>query len=137
MSYALRKRLDSGLAYLALCLYLLLAVFPLYWMVMATLKDDYDLVDPEVSPFWVNRRMAFNHFTYLFEQTNFLIWLENTFLIAACVVLITLAVRVPGAYALARLRFLGAENLGIGIFLTYLVPPILLFLPLAQVVSYQ
>ncbi len=132
-----RKLVDVTLYYLALLFYLVLAVFPIYWMAMATLKDDYDLVDPDVSPFWFRRPLGLNHFTYLFTQTNFLVWLQNTFIIAACVLVITLAICIPGAYALARLRFLGAEQIGIGIFLTYLIPPSLLFLPLSQIVSAQ
>ncbi len=124
-----------ALQYLALAFYAFLALFPLYWMVMATLKDDYDLIDPAVSPFWFNRPLGLNHFSYLFAKTNFLVWYSNTFVIAGGVLLITLAVCVPGAYALARLRFAGAQNIGIGVFMTYLVPPILLFLPLAQIVT--
>ncbi|HEV8636075.1 MAG TPA: carbohydrate ABC transporter permease [Chloroflexota bacterium] len=137
MAHAWRLVVDRFFYYLALAFYLFLAIFPLYWMVMATLKDDYDLVDPTVSPFWFRRPLGLNHFAYLFVRTNFLVWLQNTFVIAACVLVITLAVCIPGAYALARLRFAGAENLSIAIFLTYLIPPILLFLPLAKVVSAQ
>jgi len=59
----------------------------------------------------------------------------NTYLVAFCVVMITLILCVPAAYALARLRFRGGENIGITIFLTYLIPPILLFLPLNQIVD--
>src|SRR5581483_6981718 len=132
-----RKLLDLTGCYAALAFYLFLAVFPLYWMVMATLKDDYDLVDPDVSPFWFRRPLGLNHFAYLFQQTNFAVWLENTIVIALCVLVITLLVCIPGAYALARLRFFGAENLSIAIFLTYLIPPSLLFLPLSQVISAQ
>jgi multiple sugar transport system permease protein len=137
MALVWRKYLDRPVAYLALVFYLLIAVFPLYWMVMATLKDDYDLVDPTVSPFWFRRPLGLNHISYLFTRTNFPVWLQNTFVVAGCTLLITLAVCIPGAYALARLRFVGAESLGIAIFLTYLVPPSLLFLPLNKIISGQ
>ena len=130
-----RRALDRVLGYVALAFYLLIAVFPIYWMAMTALKDDYDLVDINVVPFWFGRPLTFNHFTYLFTSTHFANWLGNTFLISSCVVLITLAVCIPAAYALARIRFFGAENLGIGVFLTYIVPPTILFLPLAQVVA--
>lgn len=133
--WSTKKLTDYALYYLAMGFYVVIAVFPIYWMVMATLKDDYDLVDPSVSPFWFHRPLGLNHFAYLFTQTNFPGWLANTLVIALCVLVITLAVCVPGGYALARLDFLGAENLGIAIFLTYLIPPILLFLPLAKIVS--
>jgi multiple sugar transport system permease protein len=137
MTRAWRVAIDRAFYYLALAFYLFLAVFPLYWMVMATLKDDYDLVDPSVSPFWFKRPLGLNHFAYLVVKTNFVVWLQNTFVVAACVLVITLLVCIPGGYALARLRFAGAEDLSIAIFLTYLIPPILLFLPLAKVVSAQ
>lgn len=129
------KRLEWVLSYLALAFYVLIAVFPIYWMAMTALKDDYDLVDINVVPFWFSRPLTLEHFQYLFDHTRFITWLGNTFLISTCVVLITLAVCIPGAYALARIRFLGAENLGIGTFLTYIVPPTILFLPLAQIVA--
>jgi multiple sugar transport system permease protein len=130
-----RKQLETWFSYLALAFYILIAVFPIYWMAMTALKDDYDLVDINVVPFWFGRPLTFDHFTYLFTSTRFLTWLGNTFTISSVVVLITLLVCIPGAYALARIRFRGAENLGIGIFLTYIVPPTILFLPLAQVVA--
>jgi multiple sugar transport system permease protein len=130
-----RKARKRTLLYGALVFYGFLAIFPLYWMLMATLKNDYDLIDPTVSPFWFKRPLGFNHFDYLFHQTNFLVWAQNTALIAACVLLITLLVCVPGGYALARLRLPGAQAIGITIFMTYLVPPILLFLPLNQLVA--
>ncbi len=128
-----RKKAQLARSYLALGLYLFVAVFPLLWMFMATLKDD--LVDATVSPFWFHKPLALNHYEYLFTRTNFVQWLVNTFTISGLTVGITLAICIPGAYALARLEFAGAEKLGIGIFMTYLVPPILLFLPLSRLVA--
>lgn len=130
-----RKILDLTRYYLFLGFYLAIAVFPLLWMVMASLKSDSDLVNLSVSPFWFHKPLQFNHYIYLFTRTSFLQWLENTFLIAAAALIITLAVCIPAAYALARLNFFGAEGIGIGMFMTYLVPPILLFLPLSQLVA--
>jgi multiple sugar transport system permease protein len=130
-----RKTLEAGLSYLGLAFFLLIALFPVFWMLMTSLKNDFDLDDPGVAPFWFNRPLSLSHYTYLFESTKFATWLGNTFVISAAVVVITLAVCIPGSYALARLRFFGAENLGIGIFLTYIVPPTILFLPLARVVA--
>ena len=127
-----RKRV---LMYAALGFYFFIACFPLYWMVMATLKNDYDLIDPTVSPFWFRRPLGLNHFQYLFQHTNFLTWAMNTVVVAGCVLLITMAICIPGGYALARLRFKGAQHIGIGVFLTYLIPPILLFLPLNQLIA--
>jgi multiple sugar transport system permease protein len=130
-----RKVASLTRSYLALAFYLFIAVFPLIWMLMTSLKDDADLVDATVSPFWFHKPLAFNHYVYLFTRTSFVQWLQNTFLIAGLTLAITLAVCIPGAYALARLDFFGAEKLGVGIFMTYLVPPILLFLPLSRLVA--
>lgn len=127
-----RKR---ALLYLALAFYFVIACFPLYWMVMATVKDDYDLIDPSVSPFWFHRPLTAGHFQYLFQHTNFLTWVANTAVVAVCVLGITLLLCIPGGYALARLRFKGSQHIGIGVFMTYLIPPILLFLPLNQLVA--
>ena len=128
----IRKR---AVLYAILAFYLFLALFPLYWMVMAAFKNDYDLIDPSVSPFWFKRPLGFNHFNYLFTQTSFFHWYANTYIVAGSVLVITLLLCVPAGYALARLRFKGAETLGIGIFMTYLIPPILLFLPIDQLVA--
>jgi multiple sugar transport system permease protein len=127
-----RKRM---LLYVALLFYFAIACFPLYWMVMATLKNDYDLIDPTVSPFWFKRPLGLNHFQYLFQSTNFLTWALNTAIVAVCVLAITMLLCIPAGYALARLNFKGAQHIGIGVFLTYLIPPILLFLPLNQIVA--
>ena len=134
--YSRRRRgRNRVLLYLALAFYLFIAIFPLYWMFMATLKNDYDLIDRSVSPFWFKRPLGLSHFAYLFQQTQFVKWYENTYLIAFSVLIITLGLCIPAGYALARLRFKGGETIGIGIFMTYLIPPILLFLPLDQIVS--
>ncbi|MGI8553330.1 MAG: carbohydrate ABC transporter permease [Dehalococcoidia bacterium] len=136
MSVARKKHLIEGsLAYLALGFFIFLAIFPIYWMVITAFKQDYDLINIKANPFWFHTKPVFSHFTYLFSHTNFWTWIVNTIVIAISTVVITLALGVPAAYALARLRFKGADNIGIGMFLTYLVPPALLFLPLLRVVA--
>ena len=106
-----RKITNRTLLYLALVFYLAIAVFPLYWMFMAAFKEDVDLIDPGVSPFWFKRPLSLAHFDVLFRHTNFLTWYSNTYVIAAAVLVITLLICVPGAYALARLR-MGLLNVG-------------------------
>ncbi|HEX9118849.1 MAG TPA: carbohydrate ABC transporter permease, partial [Anaerolineae bacterium] len=133
-SLTTRRALGTAAHYTALAFFMFIAVFPVFWMVMTSVKNDYDLVDPKLAPFWFNRPLTLDHYAYLFNATRFTTWLGNTFLISASVVLITLAVCIPASYALARLRFFGAENLGIGIFVTYIVPPTILFLPLARII---
>ena len=129
-----RKLRGNVLVAVAFFFYLFIAVIPIWWMLRATFVADYDLVDLQVNPFWFKRPLTLSHFSYLFNHTHFLTWYSNTYVVAFCVVLITLSLCIPAAYGLARLRFRGAENIGIAIFLTYLIPPILLFLPLNQIV---
>jgi len=121
--------------YLGLVPFVLIAVFPVFWMAVTSFKTDNDLVNPRVFPFWFHQPPTLEHFTYLFQHTYYGDWISNTMLIAACVSAITLLVGVPAGYALARLGLPGAENLGIAIFLGYLIPPILLFIPLSRVVA--
>lgn len=123
------------LTYAGLVPFVLLAVFPVYWMMITAFKTDSDLVNPAVFPFWFHQPATVTHFTYLFQHTYYADWIANTMVISACVSLITLLVAVPAGYALARLSLPGAENLGIGIFLGYLIPPTLLFIPLSRVVA--
>lgn len=130
-----RRIRNRSLLYLALLFYLAIAIFPLYWMFMAGFKQDVDLIDTSVSPFWFQRPLTLEHFNVLFAHTNFLTWYWNTYVIAALVLVITLALCIPAAYALARLNVPGGEQVAIALFLTYLVPPTLLFLPMSQIIS--
>ncbi|HLZ26421.1 MAG TPA: carbohydrate ABC transporter permease [Chloroflexota bacterium] len=130
-----RKLIDNVLAYVGLAFFVLIAVFPVFWMLMTSIKADRDLVDPQLVPFWFQRPLTLDHYVYLFTATKFTTWLGNTLLISTSVVVITLTVCIPAAYALARMRFFAAEHLGIGMFLSYVVPPTILFLPLAQVLA--
>ena len=111
------------------------AAFPFYWMLITTFKTDGDLYNLQSDPYWFNAAPTLEHLRYLFENTLFVQWLLNTLLIGACVVAITLAIALPAGYSLARLPGRSGESLGIGIFLTYLVPTTLLFLPLSRVVA--
>src|SRR5438094_8581151 len=94
-----RKARENILVYLALLFYVIIAIFPIYWMVMTAIKNDFDLVDPTLVPFWFKRPLTLSHFTYLFERTRIALWLGNTFTISACFVPIPLLVCIPGGYA--------------------------------------
>ena len=131
-THALRKR---ALVYAGLTFYAVLAGLPVYWMFVTTFKADRDLYNLQNFPLWFNQPPTLDHLNLLFTKTGFGHWLVNTLIVAVAVVLITLAVAVPAGYALARLRFPGAETMSIGIFLTYLVPTTLLFLPLVKVIA--
>src|SRR5215470_4344181 len=131
-----RKVAGEGAFYTSVVVLVLFAAFPFYWMLITTFKSDGDLYNLESIPYWFNGAPTLEHLEYLFDQTLFLRWLGNTAVIGVCVVAITLVVALPAGYSLARMPGRSAENLGIGIFLTYLVPPTLLFLPLSRVVSW-
>jgi multiple sugar transport system permease protein len=123
------------LIYAGLAPFVVIALFPIYWMAITALKQDRDLYRMDVVPFWFHLPPTFEHVTRLFTQTNFGAQLLNTLQLAVCVVAVTMLAAVPAGYALARLRLPGSENLGVAIFLTYLVPGIILFVPLARVVG--
>jgi multiple sugar transport system permease protein len=123
------------LIYAGLAPFLLLVLFPLLWMVVTAFKHERDLYAMHANPFWFHVPPSFKHFHLLFSQTWFGTWVVNTAVVSVCVVAITVATVVPAAYALARLRLPGARNTGIALFMTYLVPPIILFVPLTPVVA--
>jgi multiple sugar transport system permease protein len=118
-----------------LAIFVVLLAFPFFWMAIATFMQDADLYATQNNPFLFNLRPTLDHLRYLFGQTDYLRWLGNTALVGVLVVGITLLLSIPAAYALARLTGRWGERLGIGIFLTYLVPPTLLFIPLSRVVA--
>jgi multiple sugar transport system permease protein len=119
---------------LAMAVYTLITVFPFYWMLITVFKANGDLYNLANNPLWFNLAPTFANIQYLFEQTRFTTWMLNSLVIGVGVVVITLIVAVPAGYALARLRLAGANQLGILIFATYLVPPTVLFIPLTRVV---
>jgi multiple sugar transport system permease protein len=123
------------LIYAGLTPFLVIAVFPIFWMAITAIKQDADLYLVDAVPFWFRQAPTWKNFDFLFHNTSYGAWIVNTMLISFWVSVITILTAVPAGYALARLRLPFAENLGIGIFMTYLVPAIILFIPLARVVS--
>jgi multiple sugar transport system permease protein len=113
----------------------MLLAFPFYWMFITTFKQTNDLYNLKNNPFIFNEKPTLEHLRLLLHDTLYLRWIGNTAFVGALVVLITLLLAVPAAYGLARLTGRWGERLGIGIFLTYLVPPTLLFIPLARLVA--
>ncbi|HEY3055376.1 MAG TPA: carbohydrate ABC transporter permease [Thermoanaerobaculia bacterium] len=113
----------------------MLLAFPFYWMLITTFKRTTDLYNLRNNPFIFNEPPTLDHLRLLFTETLYLRWVLNTVFAGLVVVVITLLLAVPAAYALARLTGDWGAQLGIGIFLTYLIPPTLLFIPLSKVVS--
>ena len=115
------------------------AVFPFYWMVITAFKRNSDLYvgasNTAHNPFIFNEPPTLVHLYTLFQNTRYLTWLFNTLWVGAVVVLITLLLAVPAAYSLARLTGRWGERLSIGIFLTYLAPSTLLFIPFSRLMA--
>ncbi len=130
-----RKPAGRAGLYLAVLFYLIVGIFPIYWMVLTAFKTNSDLYNPNNFRLWFNQWPTWDHIDYLFNRTFFRTWLVNSYLISLGTVVITLATAVPAGYALARMRLPGADSLAIGIFLTYLVPSSLLFIPLSRLLS--
>ena len=110
--------------------------FPFYWMVWTAFKGNLDLYNVDNVPFKFSQDSpTTKSISFLFESTQYPTWLRNTVVVGAIVVGITLLLSLPAGYALARLSGAWGHSLGVGIFLTYLVPPTLLFLPLSRVIA--
>ncbi len=109
--------------------------FPFLWAVITTFKQDADLYNPNHNPFTFTRGATLSNITDLFETTPYLHFIVNSVVIGIIVVGITLLLSLPAAYALARLSGSWGRRLGIGIFMVYLVPPTLLFLPLSRLIT--
>lgn len=107
-----------ALLYTGLAPFVLIAVFPVYWMAVTALKQEADLYRMDVIPFWFYLPPTLKHFDYLFVHTWYAAWIVNTMAIAALVAVITLLTAIPAGYALARLKLPGSGNLGIAIFMT-------------------
>ncbi|HEX5453350.1 MAG TPA: carbohydrate ABC transporter permease [Stellaceae bacterium] len=121
--------------YAAVVFFVVIAAFPFYWMLITAFKQNSDLYNLASIPFWFSEAPTLEHIRYLFEQTLFARWLLNSAVIGVCVTAITLVTALPAGYSLARMTGRSGEALGIGVFMTYLVPPTLLFLPLSRVIT--
>jgi multiple sugar transport system permease protein len=127
---------EKGLAYLIVGPFAIILAFPFYVMMITAFKDQTEFYNPEVTPYWFGKDSpTWDNATFLFENTQYPTWLKNTAIVGVCVVAITLVLAVPAGYALARLAGRVGQSMGVGIFLTYLVPPTLLFIPLFWVIS--
>lgn len=119
----------------SLTIFALFASLPFLWMLITTFKQDADLYNRTNNPFIFNMAPTLDHLKYLFTETLFVTWLLNTAMVGVAVVAITLVLAVPAGYSLVRLGGRLGERLGIGIFLTYLVAPTILFIPMARVIA--
>ena len=132
-----RPRLTKVLLHAALLPFLLFALFPFYHMALTSLKTDREIYDRFAVPLLIRQGPTLEHYQKLLWETAFLVWTKNSLVITALATTISVVIGTIAAYALARLRFFGVGTFGTGIFVTYLVPTSLLFLPLAQVVHWM
>ncbi len=134
MSYLDRLPRRVVTVYLPLFIFIFVLLFPFYWMAITSVKPNYQLTDyANYSPFWVVDP-TLDHIKYLLFETSYPGWLWNTIVISVASTFASLVASVFAAYAIERLRFTGAKFVGLAIFLAYLVPPSILFIPLALMV---
>lgn len=120
--------------YLPMAVFVFVLLFPFYWMAITAVKPNSQLTDYDnYSPFWVVGA-TLDHIKYLLFETSYPGWLWNTMLVAVASTFLSLFASVLGAYAIERIRFSGSRSVGLLIFLAYLVPPSILFIPLAFIV---
>ena len=119
--------------YAPLIAFVLVLLFPFYWMAITSVKPDNELLSRDGNPFWVIHP-TLPHFYKLLFETSYPDWLWNTVVVSVVATGVSLVASVMAAYAIERLRFRGAKQVGLSIFLAYLVPPSILFIPLAAIV---
>jgi multiple sugar transport system permease protein len=133
MSFLDSTRRKLFTVYLPLCLFLFVLLFPFYWMAITAFKPNAELLSREGNPFWIIAP-TLAHVKKLLFDTAYPQWMWNTVLVSVVSTFFSLAASVLAAYAIERLRFSGAKQTGLAIFLAYLVPPSILFIPLSSVV---
>ncbi|MEL6268600.1 MAG: carbohydrate ABC transporter permease [Chloroflexota bacterium] len=152
-----REARQAGIRYLVITFFVIFSAFPFYWMLITSFKTDADLYNPRNNPFTFNEitsptvssgngdeaaefslipnNATGDNFVYLFNNTNYGRFIINSLVVGVATVIITIVLAVPAAYSLARLAGRFGEQLGIMMFVVYLVPPTLLFIPLSQIVT--
>jgi multiple sugar transport system permease protein len=130
-----RRVARRGILYTTAVCFAAFAALPFAWMVFTIFKQNTDLYNGSNNPFLYNDRPTLDNVRLLLDDTNYKTFVWNTVVVTIFVVLITLVIAVPAAYALTRLTGRWGEGLGIAIFLVYLIPPTLLFIPMTRVVA--
>lgn len=129
-----KRLLKQTAFYASIAFFCIFTAAPFLWMLITTFKADRDLYRPRNNPFIFNEPPTLDHLRLLFFDTNYPTFVWNSLVIGVLVVLITLVIAIPAAYSLARLTGRWGDRAGIAIFLVYLIPPTLLFIPLFRVV---
>ena len=122
--------------YLPLACFVLILLFPFYWMTVTAFKPNAELYDFKTNnPFWITSP-TLDHVYHLLFKTEYPTWLWTTMVVAVCSTFLSLFASTLAAYAIQRLRFKGSQYVGLAIYLAYLVPPSILFIPLAMMVNW-
>lgn len=119
----------------ALAPFLLFLLFPFYWMLVTSLKTNQELYDLSAVPLLIREGFTLKHYAFLFQQTEFVAWFKNSVIVSTGATAISLVISVVAAYSLARLKFRGADLSAMAIFISYLVPSTLLFIPLSHMMA--
>jgi multiple sugar transport system permease protein len=122
-------------SYFFLFLFIIFFLFPPYYMLITSFKTNEEISSLAGNPWIINTAPTLEHYKNLLFNTSFPTYFKNTVIVAVCTVAISMVVSVLAAYSLARMRFLGSATIATGVFLTYLVPETLLFIPLFKVVG--
>jgi multiple sugar transport system permease protein len=133
MNYLVSLPRRVVIVYIPLLVFLFVLLFPFYWMGITAFKPNAELLSRSGNPFWVIVP-TLAHFKHLLFKTAYPDWMWNTILISTVSTFFSLAASVLAAYAIERLRYSGSRQVGLCIFLAYLVPPSILFIPLAYIV---
>ena len=122
-------------SYFFLILFAIFFLTPPYYMIITSLKTDAEMAHMATNPWFIFNGVTLDQYKLLLFGTDFLIFFKNTVIVTVCVVAITMVVSVLAAFALSRMRFWGSTVMATGIFLTYLIPDTLLFIPMFQIVK--
>ncbi len=133
MDYLTTRYQRFVLVYLPLLLFVFFLLFPFYWMGLTSVKPNEELIDQNLNPWWV-QSPTLAHFKHLLFDTSYPTWMWNTMMVAVVATFLSLVSSVMAAYAIVRIRYRGSRTVGGLIFLAYLVPPSILFIPLSLIV---
>ena len=131
-----RRQAVLVVCYGIIALFMVFFLFPPYWMALTSFKTNQEIESLKGIPFLIQQGATLKHYQDLFTKTDFLIYLKNTAIITTLVTILSLVISVLAAYSLSRLGFIGAGILGTGVFLTYLVPDTLLFIPFFKIIGW-
>jgi multiple sugar transport system permease protein len=129
-------RWRAAATYANLAPFVFFALFPFYFMFVTSFKRNAELYNLKSIPFWIQTGVITDHYAFLFQRTEFLTWMKNSLMISVIAMSVSLVIAIAAGYSLARLRYRGVGSFGTAVFITYLVPPTLLFLPLSQVINW-